>query len=63
MFDPAFGFGGFDLEFGDRFDGVSGDGDFGVVGVEFERGVNGAGESAVGFGVEAGGEGEEGAGE
>ena len=51
------GFDEFEFEFGDGFDGVTGDDDFGVVGGEFVGGVFGAGEGAVGFVVEAGGDG------
>src|SRR5262245_49144230 len=62
-FDPAFGFGGFGFEFGGGFDRVTGDGDFGVGGIEFEGGVFGAGKGAVGFLVEASGDGFDGGGE
>ena len=60
MFDPAFGFGGFEFEFGDGFNGVTGRKDFGFVGVEFECDVFGAGEGAVGFFVETGRDGVDG---
>ena len=35
MFDPAVGFAFFEFEFGDGFDGVTGDRDFEIGGVEF----------------------------
>ena len=54
LFDPAFGFGGFEFELGDGFDGVTWRTDFGVGGIELEGGVDGAGEGAVGFLVETG---------
>ena len=57
MFDPAFGFGGFEFEFGDGFDGVTRGKDFGFVGVEFVGDVFGAGEGTVGFLIEACGDG------
>ena len=57
VFLPAGGFGGFGFEFGDRFDGVADGEDFGVGGVEFLGEVFGAGEGAVGFFVEASGDG------
>jgi hypothetical protein len=57
LLKPAFGFGGFEFEFGDGFDGVAGGEDFGAVAVELLGEVHGAGEGAVGFSVEAGGDG------
>jgi hypothetical protein len=63
LFEPAFGLGGFQFEFLDGLDGIAGDEDFGVGGVEFVRGVLGAGEGAVGFVVETGTDGGDGAGE
>jgi hypothetical protein len=63
LFEPAFGFAGFQLEFGDRLDGVAGDQEFGIGGVELVGGVFGAGEGAVGFAVETGTNGGDGAGE
>jgi hypothetical protein len=54
LFEPAFGFAAFNFEFLDGLDGVAGDEDLGVGGVEFVGGVFGAGEGAVCFPVEAG---------
>jgi hypothetical protein len=48
LFEPAFGFGGFEFEFGDGFDRVTGGDYLGVV-AEFEGSVDGAGEGAVEF--------------
>jgi hypothetical protein len=56
-FLPAGGFGGFGFEFGDGFDGVATGKDVSVQEIEFLSGVFGAGEGAVGFVVEAGGDG------
>src|SRR5207248_892977 len=63
LLEPAFGFGGFEFEFGDGFDGVAGDGDFGVVRGEFVSGVFGAGEGAVALLIEGGTDGADGVGE
>src|SRR6516162_9052424 len=60
---PAGGLGGFEFEAGDGFDGVAVDGDFDFVGAEFLGEVDGSGEGAVAFAVEAGGEGGDGGGE
>ena len=35
LLDPAFGFGGFELEPGEGFERVTGEADFGVVGAEY----------------------------
>jgi hypothetical protein len=61
LFEPAFGFGLFKFEFLNGLDGVAGDEDFGVGRVEFVGGVFGAGEGAVGFVVETGTDGGDGA--
>ncbi len=62
-FLPAGGFGGLGLEPGYGFDWVAGRDDLGGVGVEFVSSVFGAGEGAIGFFIEAGGDGFDGAGE
>ena len=63
MFDPAFGFAGFEFEFGDGFDGVNGREDFGVGGMEFVGDVCGASQGAAGVFVESRGEGGESSGQ
>ncbi len=63
LFGPAVGFVGLEFEFGDGFDRVTGWEDFGVGGVKLVGGGGGAGESAVGFFVEASGDGFDGVGE
>ena len=62
LLGPAVGFVGFEFEFGDRLDGVTAGQDFGVGGIELVGG-GGAGEGAVGFFIEAGGNGFDGVGE
>jgi hypothetical protein len=57
------GFVGFEFEFGDGFNGITAGQDFGVSGIELVGGRGGAGERAVGFFVEAGGNGFDGVGE
>ena len=63
LFYPACGLGGLGFEFGDGFDGVAGDHELSVGGAEFVGGVFRAGQGAVGFFVEAGADGFDGAGE
>ena len=63
LLGPAVGFVGFEFEFGDGFDGVTGREDFRVGGVELVGQPCCAGEGAVGFFVEAGGDGADGTGE
>ena len=63
LLEPAFGFGEFEFKFGDGFDGVAGEENFGVAGLELLGGGGGAGEGAVTFVVEADGDGLDGAGE
>ena len=47
LLGPAVGFVGFEFEFGDGFDGVTGWEDFGVGGVELVGGGGGAGEGRL----------------
>ena len=63
LLGPAVGFVGFEFEFGDGFDGVARWQDFGVGGVELVSVGGGAGEGAVGFFVEAAGNGFDGVGQ
>ena len=63
LLGPAVGFVGFEFESGDGFDGVTDWQDFGVGGIKLVSDGGGAGEGAVGFLVEAGGNGFDGAGE
>jgi hypothetical protein len=63
LLEPAFGLAGLELELGDRFDGVAGNGDVAVPGGKLEGGVDGAGEGAAGFEIEPGADGLDGAGE
>ena len=57
LLDPAFGFVGFEIEARDGFDGVQGREEFGAGGVELVRQSDCAGKGAIGFFVEAGGDG------
>ena len=63
LLGPAVGFVEFEFEFGDEFNGITAWQDFGVGGVEFVGGGGGAGEGAVGFFIEASGNGFDGVGE
>ena len=63
LLGPAVGFVGFEFEFGDGFNRITGWEDFGVGGVELVGGGGRAGEGAVGFFVEAGRNGFDGVGE
>jgi len=54
LFNPAFGFGGFEFESCNHLQGEAGRDDFGFVAREFLGGVHGSGEGAVGEFVEAG---------
>ena len=62
-FLPAGVFAGFSFEFGDGFDGVTGGQDFGIARIEFLLEVGGASEGAIGFFVEARGDGGDGVGQ
>jgi len=57
LLGPAVGFVGFEFKRRDRFDGVTGDRDLGVLCAKLVGDAGGAGERAVGFFVEAGGDG------
>ena len=63
LLGPAVGFVGFEFEFGDGFNGITGRKDFGVVGIKLVGCGGGSREGAVGFFVEAGGNGFDGVGE
>ena len=56
LLGPAVGFVGFELELRDRFDGITGDREFGVLCAKLVGDAGGAGQRAVGFFVEAGGD-------
>jgi len=53
LLGPAVGFVGFEFEFGDGLNGITGRKDFGIVRIKLVCGCGGAGEDAVGFFVEA----------
>jgi len=62
LLDPAVGFVGFEFELGDGLDGVTGRGNFRFIRLELMGGGGGAGQSAVGFFIEAVGNGFDGVG-
>ena len=63
LFDPAFGFGGFELESSEGFEWITREADFGVRVAEFLSDVDGACQGAICFFVEPKGDGVDGVGQ